>query len=140
MSLDQLKALREQEGRSVPGAMVLTPKQTMLDARDVEAKHPDKKLRWVNLRDRQKAESRKIEGYTRLSSDEGGRALGDEMALFFIPRDQHEARVENVRRLNDERLNAHRHEMQAMAESVAKQMRDRYGVSIDANRILVDES
>lgn len=135
----QKKVLDEVEARTVPGAPTLTPKQQMLDASDVEKRHPDKVIRWVNIRDPQKAESRRVEGYVRLSEAEGGRSLGNDLALMAIPRAAHEAKVQAIRKLNDERLNAHRREMESVAESVAKQMRDRYGVSIDASRILVDE-
>lgn len=140
MSLDDLKKKLEQvEATTVPGAPTLTPKQQMLDASDVEKRHPDKVIRWVNIRDPQKAASRQVEGYVRLSEAEGGRHLGNDLALMAIPRRQHEAKVAAIAKLNDDRLNAHRREMESVAESVAKQMRDRYGVSIDASRILVDE-
>lgn len=140
MSLADMKArLATEEAKTVPGAPTLTPKQQMLDASEVEKRHPDKVIRWVNIRDPQKAESRRVEGYVRLSEAEGGRSLGNDLALMAIPRAQHEAKVKAIRKLNDERLNAHRREMESVAESVARQMRDRYGVQIDASRILVDE-
>lgn len=135
----QQKALDEVEARTVSGAPTLTPKQQMLDASEVEKRHPDKVIRWVNIRDPQKAESRRVEGYVRLSEAEGGRSLGNDLALMAIPRRLHEQKVAAIQKLNDDRLNAHRREMESVAESVAKQMRDRYGVSIDASRILVDE-
>lgn len=140
MGMDDLKKLRETEGKIVPGANVLTPRESMLDASDVQEKHPDKHLRWVNIRDRQKAESRRLEGYVRLPSDEGGRHLGDELALMGVPREVHERKVAAIKKANEERLNSHRDEMQAMAESVAKSLRDNYGIKVDASRILVDDA
>jgi hypothetical protein len=128
---------REMLDRAVPGANVLTPKAQMLDASDVQARHPDKALRWVNIRDPQKAASRQLEGYETLSESEGGRRLGDELALMAAPRDQIEAKREAIRRVTAERLTAHNDEMEQIADNVAKVMRDRYGVTVDPKRILV---
>ena len=143
MGMEDLKKARESlervEATEVHGAPVLTPRAQMLDARDVQAKHPDKHLRWVNIRDRQKADKRLQDGYVRLSNDEGGRHLGDDLALMGIPKQLHAARTEAVRQLNDERMRAHKTAMENAAEAVARQARDRFGVKIDARRILVDE-
>lgn len=143
MGMDELKAKQQQlaqvEKTTIPGAVSLTPKAQMLDARDVQERHPDKVLRWVNIRDRQKAEARQLAGYVRLSEDEGGRHLGDELALMAIPKKQHEARREAIKQLNDERMRAHHTAMENMAESVARMARDQFGVKIDPRRILVDE-
>ena len=143
MGMAELKAsqakLDQIEKAEIPGATVLTPKAQMLDASDVERQHPDKFIRWVNIRDRQKAEARQLTGYVRLSEDEGGRHLGDELALVAIPKKQHEARTEAIKKLNDERMRAHHTAMEQMAESVARMARDQYGIKLDPRRILVDE-
>lgn len=143
MGIEEFKKLKDSvsdvESKTVPGANVLTPRESMLDARDVEAQHPDKHLRWVNIRDRQKAESRKLEGYTRLAPSEGGRALGDELALMSISKERAEEKIERIKADNEARLSSHRSEMESMAESVARQMRDRHGISVDPSRILINE-
>jgi hypothetical protein len=137
-TVDELLAKKKAElERHVPGATVLTPKEQMLDARDVEKRHPDKAIRWVNIRDPQKAATRQLEGYVRLSEEEGGRTIGDELALMGAPREHIEAQREAIRRVTFERLNAHNNEMEQIAEGVAKVMRDRYGMSVDPKRILV---
>ena len=83
MGMDELKAQREALGRieekEVPGVQIRTPRARLLDAREVQAKHPDKHIRWVSTRDDEKLEARKEDGYTRLTSDEGGRTVGKEL-------------------------------------------------------------
>src|SRR5690348_7224420 len=73
---DQLKALERLERTTVPGAPIRTPRQLMLDASKVQEAHPDQHVRWVNIKDPQKAESRQMDGYRRLTSEEGGRQIG----------------------------------------------------------------
>lgn len=143
MGLQELRDIRARadrvEATTVPGARVLTPKEQMLDATDVAAKHPDLHLRWVNIRDKNKAETRTREGYRRLSSDEGGRHLGDEMALFGLPREVADRKRAELERLNEERLVAHEREYEATVEGVARALRDRYGVKFNVDRILIKE-
>lgn len=143
MGIEALKEARAAadrlEATTVPGARLLTPKEQLLDASDVAAKHPGKHLRWVNIRDKSKAETRVREGYVRLSSDEGGRHLGDEMALFGLPREVAERKQAELRRLNEERLTAHEREYEATVEGVARVLRDRYGVKFNTDRILIKE-
>src|SRR5512138_58264 len=95
-----IKKLSRQEETTNPGANVLTPKQELLNARDVQEKHPDKRVRWVSLRDAQKVESRKMEGYKIIPSEEGGRRLGDDLVLMEIPREIYEAKVKQIEQLN----------------------------------------
>lgn len=133
-----LKDLSTLEAKTTYGAPVMAPKQLMMNASDVEAKHPDLKLRWVNIKDPQKAAARMLQGYRRLTAEEGGRQLGDEAALFGIPRRQYDAMVEHNRQLHEARLSAHKTEVQNAAEAVARQLRDQYGVKIDAERIFIN--
>lgn len=128
------------ERTMIPGALSRTPKQHMLDsAASVQEKHPDLRLRWVNIRDPQKAASRVNEGYRRLSSEEGGRQIGDELALMGAPRELVEAKEHEIRQLNEERLVAHRREMENAVEGVARQLRDRHGIKVDSRRLMVDD-
>lgn len=141
MGLSEFKAakqkLDEQEDRSVHGARTLTPKQAMLDARDVEARHPDKRIRWLNMADKDKIQSRQLDGYVRLGSEEGGRQLGD-MALFAIPRDLYVERVKRKEKVDRERLEAHNREMEQVAEAVVEYLNSR-GYNVSRDRILVQE-
>lgn len=134
-----LEKAKRQEEQDLAGADVLTPKQALLDASTVQDKLPDKRLRWVNLRDAQKVESRKAEGYSFVPPESGGRRLGDELALMEIPRERYERKVARQEQMNKERLEQHNREMEAVAESVAKILRDKHGVNINAERILVKE-
>ena len=134
-----LKKLDEQEGKTIPGARVLTPKQQLMDASEAEKRNPDKRVRWVNIKDPQKAESRKIEGYVRLTPEEGGKALGDETALFAIPREKYEQRVAAQEQLNRERLVHHEREMESVVLAVVKELRDRHGIRVNEKRLFVNE-
>lgn len=139
MLLAQLKALQDLENKTVPGAAPLTPRQRMLDFSEVEAKDPDHHYRIINIRDKDKAAMRIQEGFVRVSEDQGGRPLGDELALMKIPMAKYQERVRSQLDLARFRETAHVQEMTAVAESIAKQMRDIYGIKIDASRILINE-
>lgn len=137
---DALKAADALERKLVPGAYSRSPKQSMLDAAGAsQEKHPDLRLRWVNVRDPQKAESRKAEGYRRLTSDEGGMNIGDELVLMGAPREVVEARIAAQHKLNDERLVAHVREMEHAVEGVAKALRDNHGITVNPKHLLVNE-
>lgn len=140
MGIDELKALRRQEDKEVPGLKPRTPRQRILDASEVQARHPDKHIRWVNIKDPEKAEARKEDGYTRLTSEEGGRQIGDQAALFSIPKEQAVQKKREIREENESRLNAHKADMRRAAEAGAKDLRDNHGLSVSADRLLIDES
>jgi hypothetical protein len=140
MGLAELQALRRQEEKEVPGLRIRTPRQRILDASEVQAKHPDKHVRWVNIKDPEKAEARKEDGYKRLTSEEGGRQIGDQAALFAIPKEQAEEMRLAHREENEMRLNAHKAEMRRAAEQGAKQLRDQAGLDVSAERLLIDET
>ena len=134
-----LKDLNRLEDKTIGGARLLTPKQQLFDVSDVEAKHPDKRVKWLNLRDEQKLAARKQEGYVRLGTEEGGKSLGSEMATFVIPKKVYEEKVERLKQINRERLTAHTKEMSGVVESVLRELRDRHGIKIDERRLLVNE-
>jgi hypothetical protein len=140
MGLAELQALRRQEEKEVPGLRIRTPRQRILDASEVQAKHPDKHIRWVNIKDPEKAEARKEDGYKRLTSEEGGRQIGDQAALFAIPKEQAEEMRLAHQEENEMRLNAHKAEMRRAAEQGAKQLRDQAGLDVSAERLLIDET
>lgn len=132
-------ALREgKEGRA--GAVPRDPKQLLLDARDVSAMpvNKDRRIRWINVGSAERAEVRKHDGYQILAEKEGGRRVGN-LALAYLPKKEYERRVAVVKRANKERLDAHKREMEQMAESVAKTLRDQHGLEIDAADIIVQE-
>jgi hypothetical protein len=136
---DVLKELKAVENKTIHGATVLTPKQMLLDVSDIEKAHPDKRVKWLNLRNTEKMESRKLEGYTRLGTEEGGKALGNEMATFVIPKELYEARVAANKRKTQERLDSHRDELSTTVEAVLRELRDRHGIKLDERKLMINE-
>lgn len=137
---EQLAAARRVEAKTVPGATPRAPRQQMLDsAKAVQDRHPDKRVRWVNMRDPQKVESRQMDGYQRLTSEEGGKQLGNELVLMAAPRELVEAREANERQINRDRLEAPKRMMQEAAEGIARELRDRHGINVDPSRLFVNE-
>jgi len=134
-----LENAKRLEAQMYSGAPSRAPRQQMLDASAVQERHPDKHVRWVGIRDPQKAESRQLDGYERLTSEEGGKQIGNELVLMAAPRELVEARIQSERRLNRERLEAPKRMMQEAAEGIARELRDRHGITVDADRIFVNE-
>jgi hypothetical protein len=138
--LDNLeKALAHLEAQQLSGAPNLTPKDVLLDLSDLKAQHPDKVFRWVNIKAPGKADRRRLDGYIRLPESVGGRELGGEIAIFVTTRKVFEAREQRIKDLNKARLKAHRAEVERAVESIAKELRDKYGLKVDPSRILVDD-
>lgn len=131
--------LRQIEAKNIPGAASRTPKSLMLDAGDVEAANPDYHYRFVSLRDPNRLQARLLEGYEIVPKEEGGRRLGDELALARVPRQVYEARVEREKQAAKERLEASQAEYDRLAESIARTLRDQHGLNIDPRRLLVRE-
>lgn len=143
MGLEALKALQEQlankEAKSgLGGAIARTPKEMLLDASDVEAKDPDHHYRFVNVTDTQKGQRRIVEGYRVVPEAEGGRTLGG-LTLMKIPRKQAEARIARQDELSRRRLDVHNAEMEQAAEGMSRQLRDRHGINVPPERLLVKE-
>ena len=139
----ELRLIKERldqvEKTTIPGAASLTPKQQLLDASDVQDMHPDKRLRWVNVGSQDKAQSRIAEGYRLLDKDQGGRSLGDKLALMHIPRKVYEEKVARIAHETERRREAHKGEVQRAVEGVARELRDRHNINLDVDRLLVDE-
>ena len=131
--------LKRAEEKTVVGANVLTPKQALLNADSAKERHPDKHLRWVSLRDPMKVQAREAAGYKVLSTEEGGRRLSDGLILMGCSKEVYEARVKQIEDLNEQRLNHHRNEMAAAVEGVVRVLRDKHGINVDLNRILVQD-
>lgn len=131
-----LERLKRQEAKEVGGAPTRMPKQMMLDASDVAAKHPDKHLRWVSLKDDNKLASRKMEGYVALNEKEGGKTLGNELVLMGLPKQLYEQRVARQNAENERRLSQHTKEWENLAESAARELRDRHGIRVDSRDLL----
>lgn len=136
--LKELKAKADQIERTtgMSGAIPNMPKQRLMDARDLQAQHPDKRIRWLNLRNPDKVAGRIAEGYVRISGDDGGRHLGDDYATFAIPVAEYNRRIAENERLGKERLKAYKTEFERTAESVARVLRDKHGIDVSAEDLL----
>lgn len=139
-SKEQLKEFAKKLGRveakTHAGARSRQPKQSLLDASDVQAQHPDKKIRWSSLANPDKMEIRKHEGYERLPVSEGGRQVGNNV-LMALSKEDYDHRVAEQKKVNEQRLKQHNREVEEMAEQVAKVLRDQHGKSVSADDIIV---
>lgn len=133
------KALDHLEAQHLSGTPDLTPKEVLLDLSDLQQKHPEMHFRFVNIKAPGKADRRRLDGYIRLPESEGGREVGGEVAVFVTSKKIFDMRVQRVKDLNKARLQAHRAEVEGAVEAIARELRDKYGLKIDAARILVDE-
>ena len=138
--IDITDKLKHQADLVYSGAASRAPLANIMDASDVAVKlGPEKHLRWVNIKDVNKVALRKTMGYERVSEADGGRVLGDEMALFVVPTAMHERAVKEQKEENVRRLSSHKTEMQQVAENTARILRDKYGVNVKAERLFTDE-
>ncbi|HEY6022405.1 MAG TPA: hypothetical protein VIY48_21860 [Candidatus Paceibacterota bacterium] len=132
-------ALAHIEAQQLSGAPSLTPKEVMLDISDLKAQHPDKYFRWVNIKSPGNADVRRVNGFIRVPESEGGRQLGDELALFVCTAANRDRQLANFKRLNESRLQAHKADVEQLAEGIAKELRDKHGIKINAERLLITE-
>lgn len=138
------QALREREAKDVSGAASLTPKTQMLDAKAIEELHPEYHYRYVNITDPAKSTVRRNRGYVPVSDEEAKEANvaarhGSELVLMKIPRVAYDERVEQLEELNESRLNAHKVEVQRTAEALVRELKDKHGLDIPLERLLVSE-
>lgn len=133
---EQKEKLAKAESNTVPGANVMSPKQNLLDASDVEAANPDLRVRWLNTKNAEKVITRQAEGYVRLPEEKGGRSLGGEMALFAIPRSQYEARVKRQEQMANDRLIQHERDAERMADAIARELKDKHGITVSPDKLM----
>lgn len=135
--------LDREENKRHGGARHMMPKEKMLDLGPIKEKNPDKHYRYVNTSDPAKAQTRVEQGYVAVSEDEakaaGVRHQVGEGRLMAIPREAHEERVEEIKEVGERRLKAHKVEVHAAVEAVARELRDRHGIDIPVERLFVDE-
>jgi YesN/AraC family two-component response regulator len=135
--------LDKQEGQKRSGARSRLPKGRMLDASAIEKKDPEHYYRYENTDDPGKMQTQIDAGFEAVPEKEcdeaGVRHQVGELRLIRQPMEDHEEEVRASKELNKRRLEAHKTEVYAAAESVQKELRDRYGMDIPLNRLLVDE-
>lgn len=131
------------EARTIPGAPSLTPKARVLDASAYERAHPEKYVRYTSTTVPEKMAGRIEEGFSRVDSSEaekhGVRAEVGPMVLTEQPRELHEERIERQKARNKELLESHNREVEATAEAVVRQLRDKHGIDVPIDRLLVRE-
>jgi hypothetical protein len=141
---EQLAALKRQEAKEVPGAPTLELKGDLLDARALEKQNPDKYYRYLNTANKDRMPRRvHQEGFKPVDEKEASAAgvnsrVGN-LVLSEQPREIHDRRVEAQNRENERRLRAHEKHMQQVAEQVSKTLRDKHGIDVPVDRLLVNE-
>jgi hypothetical protein len=136
----QVNELRELENRRVHGAPTHQPRGLMLDLGDLPSKYPDRHFRWVNIEAPGKAAAAQAVGYTRLSTGEGGKQIGD-LALFWTSQENRYQRVAQQDTQNRDKIEAYKNEIRAAAEKVVQEIYDRTGKDISQGRgtLLVED-
>ena len=141
---DQQKKLDRVEAKEVRGAPSLQPKASMLDASALQKKNPEKYYRYGSMANRDKMEERIASGeYTLTDEKEARKAgvrarLGDRMALIETSKEHHDQKMAAAKKEHERRLEAHKSEVRQVAEGVARELRDKHGLDVDVDRILVD--
>lgn len=129
------KLARQEKTEGSSGAVPNTPKAQLFNASDVKKAKPDMHLRWVNLKNPDKVASRVAEGYRRVDGDDG-RHLGSDYALYEMPEERYREREAMKAKRDRERLEAHKTEFEQVVESVARELRERHGISIKPEKLM----
>jgi hypothetical protein len=138
-----MEKLAKQEAQRRSGARELTPKARMLDASALEKKDPEHYYRYENTDEAGRMQIQIDEGFVAVPEKEceeaGVRASIGELRLIRQPMEKHEETVQRAKELNESRLRAHKTEVREAVAAVAKELRDRYGLDVSVDRLLVDE-
>ena len=143
--LSQLKTdLERQEATQVLGAPVRSPKEDILDARALEAKHPNKYHRYLNTANKDRMPGRiHREGFRPVDKKEaeaaGVNASVGNLVLSEQPWEIHDRRIAAQNAENERRLKAHEATMEQVVDSVVRDLRDKHGIKVDPKRLLVNE-
>lgn len=144
-ALRQLAAALDQTERTTgrSGAVPRAPKQRMYRIDKLKEANPDKHYRYVNVADDEKAQARLDDGYKPVSEAEaekhGVRAEIGSTRLMELPRAVADARRREIDEITKHRLKAHERDVREAVEGVARELRDKHGLNIPVERLLVDE-
>lgn len=139
-TVQQQRALDRMEGKIEGGALSLTPKERLLDAEEAKKLNPDSHVRWLSLRNTEKLDSRKEEGYVKLAEEDGGRQLGDSMALFAIPRQLRDARVKRQEESTRARMGSVKELYGEVGARLAHELKRSHGLSdSEVRRLIINE-
>lgn len=132
--VEMRKALERQGALEHSGAASNATATTMLDKAEAESLNPGKRLRWVNVRNAEKAQLRQASGYERVPESEGGRQVGN-LALFRLPGAEYDRRVAKIAKLGKDRLEVHNKQAEQFAEKVARELRDKHNIDVNPEQI-----
>ena len=97
-------------------------------------------LRWLSLRNKEKLDSRIEEGYAKVPEAEGGRQLGDSMALFRIPTELRDARKRREVAQTNSRLHSVKERFAEFGERVVHKLKRDHGLSdAEVRRLIINE-
>lgn len=129
----KLDAIERTTGSS--GVVPSMPKKHLLNIDDAQKQNPNQRIKWVNVNNKEKYELRKANGYEPIPIAEGGRQVGNLM-LHKLPREEYDRRVEEIKRINKDRLSSHKTEVEQAAEGIMRELRDHHGIKAN---ILISE-
>lgn len=133
--LEKMKQIERTTGPS--GAIPNATKEELLNLSDLQAKHPDKHLRFVNVANPDKVSRRQRNGYIRLPEADGGRQIGN-LAVFAVPKQQlHKLQADKAQK-QAQLLVRFKAESHQEAEATARILRDRHGIDVDPRRLIAE--
>jgi len=145
---EALKAERERlerlSAQTEQGVAPQTLKSDLLDTAELQRRNPGKHYRYLNAKNTDRMPSRiHKEGYKPVpeaeAKDAGSEAKLGSLVLSEQPREVHEARVAAQKKEGERRLRVHKATMEQVVEGVARELRDKHGISVDTSRLLVNE-
>lgn len=131
----QRDELERHEATRVSGAPILMPRSRLLDASYAKDKNPDFNYRWVNITDGGRVGARRADGWERVPEDEGGMQLGEEMALFRIPKEQHARLRSGLRARQEASFSEPKKQFEASLDDVARMLREKHGIRLSDRQI-----
>lgn len=140
-----LEAIRRIEAKTVSGAPSRSPMEQTLAYSETVQKALDeaganRNVRWVAIGNPVIMESRKHQGYTVLPESEGGRRLGNDLAVATCPKELREDRARHAEKLHRARLeDSGKQILLAELDKTARELRDRHGIKVSPERLLNSE-
>jgi len=138
------ESLKRKEETELPGAASRQPRAQLLDASTIELQQPDFRFHYVNSTDPSKVKLRRRMGYEPVTDKEAEEAgvdarLSDGSVLMKVPRPKFDQRVAQFKQMHEARLKAHKTDVTKIAESLVRELKDKYGVNVPLERLLISE-
>lgn len=127
---------RQERTTGGSGAVPNALKGDLLDLSDLQAKHPDKHLRWCNVNNPPGMANHAKKGRTRLAQSDGGRQMGN-LAVFEMPIERYKQNAREDKQRRDAFLEtAKRRDFDQEADAIARYLRDNHGIKINPERLI----